>query len=202
MPIRARGRPRATASQRTALLQAARHMATVAPNQELNLRQIALRAGVTPALAHYYFKNRDGLLAALIDELAAPQIEALVQSVQAQSGGPAAALTSLMQRLSALLARDRFLAHCLLMQAAASVRARLKARLQTLLAQGQLGGALRSDLPADYLAETLLGLAVFPLLDAEVSVEPAEWAAALTLQHVALLQGGIRVQRPRQDSGS
>jgi AcrR family transcriptional regulator len=185
-------------------LHVARELLPGKDGADLALRQVALRAGVTPALAHYYFVNRDGLLAALLDEHASPAIDTLINEVQLRGAQPVGALTCLVQKLTSLAASNDFLCRCLLLPAARPLRARLRALLCELLQRAQAAGQLRADLPADYLAESLLGLCLFPFLDAGAAGRnPADHAAALTLQHVALLQDGIvRAQRPRQDSGS
>ncbi len=202
---RGRGRPSASSNsqQRQRLLQAARELLAKADDGELALRQVALRAGVSPALAHYYFTNRHGLLTALIDAHIAPEIEVLIRTVEARAAQPVPALTILMQRLVALAANDNTLSRCLLLAAGRPLRERLRALLRDLLQGAQAAGALRADLTADYLAEALLGMCLFPLLDPRAGGNTNDHAAALMLQHVALLQDGIvRAQRPRQDSGS
>jgi AcrR family transcriptional regulator len=185
------------------MLQVAQDMLAV-PGERLALRQIALRAGVTPALAHYYFANHEGLLTALIDERARPRIDELTRAVQVRAAQPVLALTYLMQRLTSLTASDDFLRGCLLLPAAQPLRERLRALLRELLQRAQVAGQLRADLSPEYLGDALLGLCLFPFLDAgPAGTNPGERAAALTLQHVALLQDGIvRAQRPRQDAGS
>jgi AcrR family transcriptional regulator len=209
-PIRSRasrspGRPRAAGlQQRNSLLQAARELIASGDGRQLALRQVALRAGVTPALASYYFANRDGMLVALLDEHLAPAIDTLVRDVQRQAARPVAALTCLVQKLTALAASDGFLCRALLLPTARPLRERLRAALRELLLDAQARGQLRADLPPEYLAESLLGLCLFPFLDAgAIDRKPAEHAAALTLQIVALLKNGIvRAQRPRHDAGS
>ncbi|MEO6080539.1 MAG: TetR/AcrR family transcriptional regulator [Steroidobacteraceae bacterium] len=199
------GRPRAGLNvQRRRLMQAARDLLMRPDGRDLALRQVALRAGVTPALAHYYFANRDGLLAALIEELAAPKIDDLLSAAQVRAAQPVAALTFLMQRLTSLAASDNFLCRCLLLPAAQPLRDRLRALLRDLLQSAQTAGLLRTDLSLGYLCDALLGLCLFPFLDAGAAANNAgERAAELTLQHVALLQDGIvHAHRPRHDAGS
>lgn len=200
---RPRGRPRTPRNlQRNRLLQTARELLT-APGEDLALRQVALRAGVTPALAHYYFGSRDGLLTALLDERVAPRIDDLLSAARVRAPQPVAALTWLMQRLTSLVAADDFLRRSLLLPVAQPLRDRLREQFRDLLLQAQHAGQLRTDLSQDYLGDTLLGLCLFPFLDVDADSNPGERAAALTLQHVALLQDGIvRVHRPRQESGS
>jgi TetR/AcrR family transcriptional regulator len=185
--------------QRDRLLQAAERLLDGA-GSDLTLRQVALRAGVTPPLAHYYFGNRDGLIAVLLGERAGPRLEELLSIAAASAAQPVAALTRLMQRLTSLVANDRFVARCLLVPAGEPLRNRIRAVLRQLLQGAQASGQLRADLSAIYLADALLGLCLFPFLDAGSEANRGD-AAALTLQHVALLQEGIR-PRARPDGAS
>lgn len=202
--LRGRGRPASGRNlQRSRLLQAAKELLLDPDGPDLALRHVALRAGVTPALAHYYFGNRDGLMSALIGERVEPAIADLTAATRVRASQPVVALTWLMQRLTSLLAADRFLGRCMLMSVARPQRDQLRALLQALLDDAQSKGVLRNDLPTAYLADTLLGMCLFPFVDGGRTAGMTEQAAALTLQHVALLQDGIvRNQRPRQDSGA
>jgi AcrR family transcriptional regulator len=190
-PGRSRGRPRGKGDlQRQRLLDAAETL-LVEATSDLNLRQVALRAGVTPPLAHYYFVNRDGLFAALLDERAGPRIDALLAVVGEHAAQPVAALTRLMQRLTLMITNDGVTGRCMLLPAGAPLREKVRVVLRELLQATQTSGQLRADLPAIYLADALLGLCLFPFLDGGAAHRRGN-AAALTLQHVALLQDGIR----------
>lgn len=200
---RGRGRPlTGRNSQRSRLLQSAREL--LAEAGDLTLGKIAARAGVTPALANYYFTNRGGLVSALLHERAAPRIDDVIGAARVRAAQPVVALTFLMQRLTSLLATDAFLCCALLLPEARLLRERLRAALSELLQRAQREGQLRADLPLEYLSDTLLGLCLFPFLDSSgAGTNPGERVAALTLQHVALLQDGIvRAQRPRQESAA
>ncbi|MEO6186792.1 MAG: TetR/AcrR family transcriptional regulator [Steroidobacteraceae bacterium] len=200
---RSRGRPVAGRNtQRSRLLQAGREL--LAEGAELTLGRAAMRAGVTPALANYYFLNRAGLVGALLQERAAPRVDDLIGAARVRADQPVAALTFLMQRLTSVVATDPFVCRCLLLQEGRPLRERLRAVLRELLQRAQREGQLRADLPLEYLGDTLLGLCLFPFLDSDAAGSNAgERVAALTLQHVALLQDGIvRAQRPRHESAS
>jgi TetR/AcrR family transcriptional regulator len=195
--------PGARSAQRGRLLQAARDLLVDAPEDDLALRRVAQRAGVTAALAHYYFANRDGLFDALIQERATPRIDDLLNATRVRAAQPVNALTFLMQRLTSLAATDAFLSRCLLSPRGRVLRERILALGRELLQAAQTQGMLRADLPLDYLGDALLGLCLFPFLDAPPNERGAERAATLPLHHVALLQDGIvQVHRPRQDSVS
>jgi AcrR family transcriptional regulator len=189
--------------QRQRLLATAHELLRDPAGAELTLQRVARAAGVTPALAHYYFASADGLLDALLAERIGPRVDELADAARLRVAEPVAALTFLLQRTGALLAADPATRHSLMLPgpAARALRDRLRAVLRELLASAQARQLLRADLPPDYLAEALLGLALFPFLDrAQV---PATDVAALTLQHVALLRTGILpAQRPRQESSA
>lgn len=188
--LRNRGRPKGSGDlQRQRLLRAAEELLD-GTGYDLSLRQVAALAGVTPPLTHYYFKSRDGLFEALVDERARPHIDELLTSTRERAAQPVAALTRLMQRLTLLIASDPFIGRCLLLPAGRALRAELRTDLAALLQTAQAAGQLRADLSSGFLAEALLGLCLFPSLDG-TSDAGAEQAAALTLQHVALLQDGI-----------
>lgn len=201
---RPRGRPPGgKAVQRRRLLTTAAELLLGPGAGGLTLQQVARAAGVTPALAHYYFGSRDGLWEALIAERVAPHVEDLLQAARVRAGQPVVALTFMTQRLTSLLATEPLLRHCLWLSCrpALELRNHLRATLSDLLSRAQRSGVLRADLPAEYLCESLLGLVLFPFLDAGPGDAGGERMAALTLQHVALLQDGIvRVQKPRQES--
>jgi AcrR family transcriptional regulator len=153
-------------------------------------------------LAHYYFGNHDGLVGAVIEERVAPRIEDAVAAARARAGQPQLALTFLIQRICALLATEPVVRRCLWLPQPAALRMRdhIRICLRELLARAQNMEALRADLPPEYLADSLLGLVLFPFLDADPAADSSgERAAQLTLQHVALLRDGImRIHKPRQ----
>ena len=64
--------------QRDALLDAAKLTFARFGFQGASLRSIAADAHVTPALASYYFNDKAGLLAAVIDQRVAPLVQALL----------------------------------------------------------------------------------------------------------------------------
>ena len=206
-PARLRGRPAgARRTHRVRLLQAAAELLVRSGAASLTLAATARQAAVTPALAHYYFGNRDGLLAALIDERVAPRVQDLISSAGVRANQPVNALTFLMQRSNSMLLTDRLLRHCIWLPdaPARALRMYLHQALAQLLAQAQDSGRIRADLPPSYLADSLLGLVLFPFLDAADHIAQGNEAlAALAMQHIALLQDGIlSAHRPRQESSA
>lgn len=202
---RLRGRPAgARRTHRARLIQAAAELLVESGSTGLTLAATARRAAVTSALAHYYFGNRDGLLAALITERVLPRVEDLISSASVRADQPINALTFLMQRSNSLLLTDPLLRHCIWLPDAAAhaLRTRLRETLGQLLVRARDSGRIRGDLPPAYLADSLLGLVLFPFLDAaDRTAHRNEELAALAVQHIALLQDGIvSAHRPRQES--
>lgn len=172
----------------------ARELIGRAAVREPTLAQVARHAGVTPALAHYYFGDRDGMVGALFAELVGPVVEEVLQGARARAGQPQQAITALLQRLCTLMASDPLFRRCMWTQlpAAQEMRARLRAGLRHLILHAQEKRAIRGDLPGDYLAETLLALALFHFLDGDdAATTSTDAIAVLMLQHIALLRDGI-----------
>jgi AcrR family transcriptional regulator len=173
----------------------------------LSLRAIAKQAGVTAALLNYHFADLDGLLSALMHERAQPLWEALFDP---RDGNAGAALTRFMQRWTATLLRHRWLLPCLLQVPQGPGHWGLQ--LRELVRKAQHEGALRGDLPEDYVAMLLLSVGASPQLAGTalgcgitLSCEAAA-ASQLTLQHLSLLERGLSPHtlhyRPRQESAS
>ena len=192
---RPRGRPPGhRPAQRSRLLDAASRLLASRAPQDLTLRHVAQSAGVTPALAHYYFGDRDGLVETLLSERVAPALTELATAALARAEHPLQALTFLMQKTSALLASDPLARQCmwLPLPAATKLRGQLRNALHQLLVDAQERRVLRTDLAPEYLATSLLALALFPFLDTPAGAAlPARQVSQLTLQHVALLRDGI-----------
>lgn len=66
---------------------------------------IAQRAGLTPAVVHYYFLNRDALIDAVVDERLAPLILSVWEPVQPQESAPVM-LRGIVERLLAAVERN------------------------------------------------------------------------------------------------
>jgi TetR/AcrR family transcriptional regulator len=205
--IRARGRPNgAFGALKPALIAEACRLLSEGQS-DLSLGKVAAAAHVTTALAHYYFKDRDGLMTAIVQEQAMPLLEPLLASMQARTPQPRIALTQFLQQYSALCARHPWLQPCLLQRSllTTALLDRISATLRSLVLQAQAAQQIREDLPADYIAAALQALCMFPFLPLGSAVDPPDHGSAtqLTLHHVALLQDGlVRRHSPRQDSAS
>lgn len=201
------GRPRADeANQRERLLDAAVTCFAADGIAATSLRNIAIRAGVTPALVNYYFGSKDQLLASFIDERAKPVIAALRENLLAAGNDPQALVGAFVRGIHAVVDRypwwpalwvrevlaERGALRDLLMQQISPQIAQLLAKT---LAGAKQRGALTADIDPRLLVVSLIGLTMFPL--AAESIWRGVFAAddidrAALLRHtLALLDRGV-----------
>lgn len=97
------GRPAAgdaaSAGQREQLLDAATELFAQRGVAATPIKTIATHAGVTPALVHYYFRDRDQLLDAVVDERLQPLVEQVFAPAAADSADAVAMLVGIAGRL-------------------------------------------------------------------------------------------------------
>jgi len=169
------GRPRADeANQRERLLDAAVVCFAGDGIAATSLRTIALKAGVTPALVHYYFGSKEQLVEAFIAERMTPVAAALRESLLAAGADPRALMAAFVRGMHDLVARYPWwpalwvrevlnekgaLRDVLLKQIAPQV-AQLVAGA---LADAQKRGELAPDLDPRLTMVSLMGLTMMPL---------------------------------------
>jgi len=169
------GRPRADeANQRERLLDAAVVCFAGDGIAATSLRTIALKAGVTPALVHYYFGSKEQLVEAFIAERMTPIAAALRESLLAAGSDPRALMAAFVRGMHDLVARFPWwpalwvrevlnekgaLRDVLLKQVAPQV-AQLVAGA---LAEAQKRGELAADLDPRLTMVSLMGLTMMPL---------------------------------------
>ena len=169
------GRPRADeANQRERLLDAAVVCFAGDGIAATSLRTIALKAGVTPALVHYYFGSKEQLVEAFIAERMTPVAAALRESLLAAGPDPRALMAAFVRGMHDLVARHPWwpalwvrevlnekgaLRDVLLKQVAPQV-AQLVAGA---LADAQKRGELAADLDPRLTMVSLMGLTMMPL---------------------------------------
>jgi AcrR family transcriptional regulator len=169
------GRPRADeANQRERLLDAAVACFAADGVAATSLRSIALKAGVTPALVHYYFGSKEQLLDAFIAERVAPIVQALRESLLEAGSDPRALLAAFVRGIHDVVARfpwwpslwvrevlnDKGALRDVLHNVIAPQVTQLVTRT---LADAQKRGAISADLDARLLVVSLVGLTLFPL---------------------------------------
>lgn len=127
-PRRGRGRPRSTQSVtgRDTIVAAARKlMDEVAPHQA-TISSIARKAGVDPALVRYYFKSRDALLLAVIEDI----LNTWHASHPVPAAGPAQRLATQVGDMLDFALRERSMQRLMIDECAASRSADSRRRVR------------------------------------------------------------------------
>ncbi len=144
---------------------------------QLTVRAVAERAGVQPALVHYYFGGKQGLLQALTAEVAASMAEGVAQSV-AEGGSFEDRLRAVLRHAMELLGNNPYGPRLVVEQVFFGKEAVIDAfveqfarrnleTLNLLLDEGRREGAAR-DVETMFMAPMLFGSALFFFLSAPV----------------------------------
>jgi AcrR family transcriptional regulator len=162
---------------RADLLAAAREAFAARGYAAVSLRDVARRAGTTAAMVHYYFGDKDGLFAALLEEALAVLL-ARVRSelaARAASGAGGAPLDVFFEVAQQALGAAPWIPQ-LIVREVLGERARFRerfvasyARPMSQLLRGALreeiaAGRLRADLDVELAFVSLLGLGAFPFI--------------------------------------
>ena len=141
-----------------------------------SLKSIATQAGVTPALVHYYFGNKEQLVAAVVDErlmAVTAELRGLIGEDKGD-GDPSALVRDFVEGLGSVVARHPWLpvlwAREVLTEGGA-LREVMLARVAPMLpqmmaarfARAQQAGNLNPALDPRLLVVSLIGLTLFPL---------------------------------------
>ena len=201
------GRPRADeTNQRERLLDAAVACFAAEGVAATSLRNIALKAGVTPALVNYYFGSKEQLLEAFIAERVAPAVSVLRESLLEAGDNPRALLGAFVRGIHGVVERfpwwpaiwvrevlnEKGALRDVLHKIIAPQVTQLLART---LVDAQKRGALSADLDPRLLVVSLVGLTMFPLAAEHIwrRIFPAgDLDRAALLRHtLALLDHGL-----------
>lgn len=175
-----RGRPAGAAEDRRGLLlDAALALFASQGIAATSLNAIARQAGVTPALVHYYFGNRDHLVEAMVAERIAPVVESLSLELARLDDDPLEAVYALARRLldalqelpwlpalwvREVLCEGGFLrAHML-----QHIAPRMAKRVQKLAKAAQDDGRMNGALDPRLLIVSIIGLTLLPLAAAPI----------------------------------
>lgn len=203
------GRPAAGPhDHREALIDAARDHFAAHGFAASSLRQIAMAAKVTPALSHYYFKDKAGLLEAVIEQRVAPLVQALGETVKAAGPDPVDALHGFVRAYTRTAANNPWLPQLIVREVLSNegvlreafpqrFAGAMAAMLRGLVGAGQARGDFRTDLDAGEIVMSIISLCIFPFLAAPlvnralaIDTGP-ERAEALATHHLAVLLAGI-----------
>ena len=209
------GRPAGvqTGEAREALLTAARDLLAERGLPRVTLRQVADRAGVQPALIRYYFGDKQGLLRAVVADVASG-VRQRIQAAATQEGSAEDRIRALIVAVVEALAMDPYAPRLLVEQVLFAdddvidefvdefARPNLKT-VRSLLAAGHAEGALRNVEPLFFMPSAV-GATVLFFLSApiirrlfdvpEITPELAQSFADSTAD--LLLHGVINQQPP------
>lgn len=205
---RRRGRPPAAGpDQRERLLDAAIELFVERGIESAPLNAIARRAGVTPALMHYYFTSREQLVDAFIEERVMPKLQQALARLDGD-GEAAVVIPQVAERLIRVMSETAWLPALWIREIAGRagmLRERLLPRVGALLASklrnvtesAQRRGTVNPELDPRLMLVSVVGLSVLP-----VALEPL-WrqlpgnqdidSDTLTRHAVAMLRHGLGV---------
>ena len=175
---RQRGRPTDDPSQdlREALLDAAEELFSEQGFSAVPVRAVAERAGVNPALVHYYFGSKQKLLLAVMDRAFEP-LAAAVAGLREAGGADAPTIARLLltlgrehPRLPRLIAREVMLTRGPLQDHFIEHYApRLGGAMPGLIERAKARGTVAADADPPVLALLLMGLALFPWIGRDIA---------------------------------
>jgi AcrR family transcriptional regulator len=191
------GRPRRDdGNQRERLLDAAVECFTADGIAATSLRNIAVKAGVTPALVNYYFGSKERLFDAFVAERVLPVSALLRAGIDAGGADARTVVAEFVRSVHAAVARFPWVPSLWVREILSEHGALRPVLLEQIspqvprvlaqaLAEAQKRGALNADLDPRLLVVSLIGLTLFPL-----AAEPI-WRRVFDagdIDHDALLQ--------------
>jgi AcrR family transcriptional regulator len=205
---RTRGRPALDAhpDARDALLDAAVALYAERGVAATTMADVAARAGVTPALVHYYFRPRERLLDAVVDERLSRFVAHVISHLPAADAPTDAWIAALADAVFDAARRMPWMPPIWIREIIAgdgALRSRmlrhlpraLLATLVTRIAAGKRAGTIARDIEPRFAFLTLAGATMFPLatepLWPALSDGPPPSAARLRRHARAVLAGGL-----------
>ncbi|HEY4367862.1 MAG TPA: TetR/AcrR family transcriptional regulator [Steroidobacteraceae bacterium] len=178
---RQRGRPpvEAEADIRNALLEAAHRLFLKHGFDKVTAREIALAAGTTPAMIHYYFTNKLGLFRAMLQQAIEPVRQQLAASLATDAAPPLdlrAFVTAYMktaaanQWIATFVVNEVFPEHGRFRTTfIREVATPMMSMFTQVLERARAGGVLKADVDVHFAALSLLSLCIFPFISRNVT---------------------------------
>ncbi|HLF10487.1 MAG TPA: TetR/AcrR family transcriptional regulator [Gammaproteobacteria bacterium] len=166
-------------NSRQALIDAARDLFAKHAFAQVSTKDIAAAAGVNPAMIHYHFQDKSGLLKAAFREAVAPVLEEVTRLLMAEAG-QAFPLRRFLQIYMGTLAANPWLPQMIVRHVlpeggplqklvVAELASRMGPAVAALVARGQAQKALRPDLDPVLTTLSIVSLAIFPFLSLPVT---------------------------------
>jgi AcrR family transcriptional regulator len=182
-PPRGPGRPRQgdhAEDVRARLIGAATKLFSQRGFGEVGVREVAGAAGVTPAMVSYYFGDKQGLYAAMLESVFERLIDRVAALARREAGAEGDPLSAFVRMHIATLAEEPWVPQLILREVLGGegpLRERfiedfarqMIATVLGLLGEGIAERRLRADLDPKLTVLSLMGLCVFPYLSHPVS---------------------------------
>jgi AcrR family transcriptional regulator len=171
---------------------------------------IAQQAGLTPAMVHYYFRDRDALLDAVVDERVAPLIASVWDPVRADDSVPTM-VRGVVDRLLAGIERNPWIPSTWMREILNQnglLRTRVLRRLPLdkirivgeSVARGQRDGTIHPDLDPVLIVFSMLGLVMLHMATAsvvgEIFLSDVPGRATLVRHITGVLLHGLELRDP------
>lgn len=169
------------------------------------LSAIAIEAGVTPAMLHYYFKTREQLLDVLIDERYMPVRASMGGAFEMHPNDPVSALTALTQKFIDVSLQHPWFAPLWIREVLSEtgiLKQRIDERFGSRERQAALvwirkwqdEGRLNPGLEPEFLFISLFGLTLLPVARLQHDIRKVETSlnSGMLSRHIAaLLKSGV-----------
>lgn len=203
------GRPGAgSADLRERLLQAAIDCFVREGIAATSLRAIAREAGVTPAMLHYYFGDKDALVQALVAERFLPVMAGMRDVLSDADADIATLIRGFVRGMAQAISDHPWLPPLWVREVLAEggalrdllvdvVGPQLPRLLAQRIAQAQRTGELPADIDAELLVTSLIGMTMFPAAGAPVwgrLFKREMDVAALERHAIAMLNHGLGLE--------
>ena len=169
------------------------------------VRQVAEQAGVNPALVHYYFDNKAGLLKAVLDRALAPMAQAIAEMGQEEALDLTAIAEAMFGMAASHPALPRLIVREVLLSAGDTnelfikhYAPRLGGALPGLVENAQRQGRVDASLDPGIVSLMLLSLCMFPFVaqrvaKAQLNIRFDETGTTDFLAHISqLIQRGTQ----------
>ncbi len=199
------GRPKAESQARAELIRAARTLFARAPYSKVSIRTLAREAGVNSALISYYFNDKAGLFAAMLQETLAPLLHRFDQIPEEADRASLLALMQAHYRMAAQTPELPKLLMRLMMdheagpdhQAAQALIQRIDQKAQKVFLHLQQKGLIKDCIPRELARLSFVSLLMAPFLLPPrvlhmlgISLDP-DFLQQLAAHNINLLYQGI-----------